>query len=150
MRNVKNLVVLYQFLRSFKNVLIPFQNLENKRSAYHIYPIMLAEGINRETVFNSMKEKGIQTSIHYPSLKSFTAYKDELSQYQTPNCDRICVQELTLPLYPTMTKGDVRYVVENFRKSPKRNNYEYSAIFIGEGIKIIAKEIYQLQGNVSQ
>jgi dTDP-4-amino-4,6-dideoxygalactose transaminase len=106
-------------LRSFKNVLIPFQNLENKRSAYHIYPIMLSEGINREAVFNSMKEKGIQTSIHYPSLKSFTAYKDELSQYQTPNCDRICVQELTLPLYPTMTKNNVDTVVENLEKSLK-------------------------------
>ena len=106
-------------LRGFKNVLIPFQNLENKRSAYHIYPIMLSEGINRETVFNSMKEKGIQTSIHYPSLKSFTAYKDQLNQYQTPNCDRICVQELTLPLYPTMTKDNVDTVVENLEKALK-------------------------------
>jgi dTDP-4-amino-4,6-dideoxygalactose transaminase len=108
-----------QLLGGNKDLTIPFQNLTNKISSYHIYPILLRDGINRESVFNSMKEKGIQTSIHYPSIKSFTAFKDELKHFSTPNCDIICPQELTLPLYPTMTKKDVELVVENLEKALK-------------------------------
>jgi dTDP-4-amino-4,6-dideoxygalactose transaminase len=98
-------------------ITIPFQNLTNKKSAYHIYPTLLSEKINRETLFNSLKEKRIQASIHYPSIKTFTAYKHELEGQHTPNCDQICPQELTLPLFPTMTKESVDLVVENLKKS---------------------------------
>jgi dTDP-4-amino-4,6-dideoxygalactose transaminase len=96
-----------------KMISIPFSNLSNKKSAYHIYPILLKKGINRELVFTSLKQKGIQASIHYPSIKSFTAYKEELKDFDIPNCDEICTQELTLPLYPTLTKEQVELVVES-------------------------------------
>jgi dTDP-4-amino-4,6-dideoxygalactose transaminase len=88
----------HKLLRTFQGIKIPFQNTWNKKLAYHIYPLMLPEGINREKVFNSMKDKGIQTSIHYPSIKSFTAYREELKNFATPKCDLISSQELTLPL----------------------------------------------------
>lgn len=108
----KELTLHYHGLLSgIKAVQIPFQNTSSKKLAYHIYPILLNVGINRESVFNAMKEKGIQTSIHYPSIKSFTAYQRETAQYSTPNCDSICPQELTLPLYPTMSKSMVEMVV---------------------------------------
>lgn len=103
-----------------KNISLPFQGLVNKASAYHIYPILLSNSINREVLFNSLKENGIQASIHYPSIKSFTAYKDEMMDYQTPNCDQICRQELTLPLYPTMTETSLELVVETLIKSIKQ------------------------------
>jgi len=107
----------HQLLSNLKGIKIPFQNTQNKKLAYHIYPLMLPEGINREMVFNSMKEKGIQTSIHYPSIKSFTAYREELKDFKTPKCDLISSQELTLPLYPTMKKDAVELVIENFEKA---------------------------------
>jgi dTDP-4-amino-4,6-dideoxygalactose transaminase len=102
-----------KLLAGQKMISIPFSNLSNKKSAYHIYPILLKKGINRELVFTSLKQKGIQASIHYPSIKSFTAYKDELKNFDIPNCDEICTQELTLPLYPTLIKEQVELVVES-------------------------------------
>lgn len=118
--NRKELTEYYSKLLTQQiGISIPFQNLSNKKSAYHIYPTLLAETINREVLFNSLKQKGIQASIHYPSIKSFTAYKDELKDYDTPNCDTICTRELTLPLYPTMTKDSVDLVVENLNKAIK-------------------------------
>jgi len=98
---------------------IPFQDLTNKKSAYHIYPTLLSASINREMLFNSLKEKGIQASIHYPSFKSFTAYKEEFKNHHTPHCDQICTQELTLPLYPTMPMESVALVVESLNKAIK-------------------------------
>ncbi len=108
-----------KLLSGNKDLSIPFQNLMMKTSSYHIYPILLRDGINREAIFNSMREKRIQTSIHYPSMKSFTAYKDDLKHFSIPNCDIICQQELTLPLYPGMTKNEVEIVVENLGKALK-------------------------------
>ena len=65
-----------------------------------------------------MKQKGIQTSIHYPSFKEFTAYR-ELGRYATPVADAICRRELTLPLYPTMDFKDVNLVTEALREAVK-------------------------------
>jgi dTDP-4-amino-4,6-dideoxygalactose transaminase len=93
-------------------ITIPFQILANKTSAYHIYPILLPDNINREELIKWMKEKGIQTSIHYPSFQSFTAYKSLFKEGSVPLCEKICKKELTLPLYPTMTKAEVNFVVE--------------------------------------
>lgn len=114
--NRKKLTEYYhKLVESIPEVHTPFRNLSNKTSAYHIYPILLAEGINRERVFNSLKENGIQASIHYPSIKSFTAYREQLKDYDIPNCDIISERELTLPLYPTMTMQQVEMVVENLK-----------------------------------
>jgi dTDP-4-amino-4,6-dideoxygalactose transaminase len=100
-------------LARIDHVRIPFEDLANKKSAYHIYPILLSPAINRESLFNSLKAKGIQASIHYPSIKSFTAYKHELSKYDVSNCDIVNEHEITLPLYPTLTTAQVDFVVEN-------------------------------------
>lgn len=105
----------HSLLKPIKQVKIPFLDLTNKKSAYHIYPILLSKEINREVLFNSLKDKGIQASIHYPSIKSFTAFKDELQHYDIPNCDVISSCEITLPLYPTMTIQQVELVVENLK-----------------------------------
>lgn len=103
----------HALLKSVPGIQIPFQSLVNKTSAYHIYPILLSQAIERGRLFNSLKEKGIQASIHYPSIKSFSAYKDELRDHHVPNCDIISKQELTLPLYPTLTFQQVEIVVDN-------------------------------------
>lgn len=109
----------HSLLKGIKEVKTPFLDLTGKKSAYHIYPILLSENINRETLFNSLKDKGIQASIHYPSIKSFTAFKDELAGYNIPNCDVVSTHEITLPLYPTMTIHQVELVVENLKLAIK-------------------------------
>jgi dTDP-4-amino-4,6-dideoxygalactose transaminase len=100
-------------------VRIPFQKLPDKKSVYHIYPILLPENINREQVFNSLKSKGIQGSIHYPPIKTFTAYQAEMKDMATPFCDKVSKGEITLPLYPTLTKDLVDLVVENLDNALK-------------------------------
>lgn len=109
----------HTLLKDVPEVSIPFQNLTNKTSAHHIYPILLDEKINREKLFNFLKEKGIQASIHYPSIKTFTAYRDQLKHYDVPNCDVVSEQELTLPLYPTLTMQQVELVVQTLKQAIK-------------------------------
>src|SRR3989304_2951349 len=62
----------HEVLADLRGISIPFLNHPYSLPSYHIYPILLDEGIDRMAVIEAMKQKGIQTSIHYPSFKEFT------------------------------------------------------------------------------
>ncbi|MBT7543832.1 MAG: DegT/DnrJ/EryC1/StrS family aminotransferase [Kordiimonadaceae bacterium] len=89
----------------------PFSQMPfDHESVYHIMPILLPVGCERKLVIDSLKAKGIQSSIHYPPFWSFSAYKDQFLAADTPVASEICERELTLPLFPTMTDEEVDLV----------------------------------------
>jgi dTDP-4-amino-4,6-dideoxygalactose transaminase len=73
-------------------------------------PVLLSDTIDRAAVIESMKQDGVQTSIHYPAIQKFSAYKDKVNS--TPKAEYVCAHELTLPLYPTMTIEEVNIVCD--------------------------------------
>lgn len=101
----------YQRLDSVEGLTIPFRNFDRGTPTYHIMPVLLPESADRLSIIEGMKEDGIQTSIHYPSIQGFTAYKDLVRP--TPIAEYISAHELTLPLYPTMTADDVDAVCDS-------------------------------------
>lgn len=107
----------HEALSSIKGLSIPFLDHADSLPSYHIYPVLLDEGIDRLAVIESLKQRGIQSSIHYPSFKEFTAYRHEMARYATPVADEISRRELTLPLYPTMGNEAVDLVVDALRDS---------------------------------
>ena len=70
------LSALYQRLLSeqLPELLVPFTQHPGL-SACHILPVLLPEAVNRLDFMNAMKTRGIQTSIHYPILPDFQAYR---------------------------------------------------------------------------
>jgi dTDP-4-amino-4,6-dideoxygalactose transaminase len=85
-------------------------------SACHLLPILLPEETPREAFMEAMKRRGIQTSIHYPPVHHFSAYRDgpppELNQTEA-----VAHRQVTLPLYPALSDDDVLFVVEAVRDS---------------------------------
>jgi dTDP-4-amino-4,6-dideoxygalactose transaminase len=73
-------------------------------------PVLLSDDVDRAAVIESMKQGGVQTSIHYPAIQSFTAYKGKVNA--APGAEHICAHELTLPLYPNMTNDDADIVCD--------------------------------------
>ncbi|MCL2197224.1 MAG: DegT/DnrJ/EryC1/StrS family aminotransferase [Treponema sp.] len=108
----------YSRLDSNPLISIPFRNFSRGKPNYHIMPILLSEKIDRMAVIESMKQAGIQTSIHYPAIQSFSAYKDKVNP--TPKAQYICAHELTLPLYPTMTVEDADVVCDTLAACTRR------------------------------
>jgi dTDP-4-amino-4,6-dideoxygalactose transaminase len=92
-------------------VVVPFENHAGI-SAAHLMPVLLPAGINRQSFMESMKLQGIQTSIHYPPIHTFTAYNGGKAKYSLPNTEEVAGRELTLPLYPAMSSADVFTVVK--------------------------------------
>ena len=102
-------------LKDVQNISIPFLDLTNIEPVYHIFPILLNKTLDRVKVITALKEDGIQSSIHYPAFKEFTAFKD-VGLNDAPIAEDIATRELTLPLYPTMTLEQVDLVCSSLKK----------------------------------
>ncbi|MFH1897712.1 MAG: DegT/DnrJ/EryC1/StrS aminotransferase family protein [Candidatus Desantisbacteria bacterium] len=102
-------------LSGVDGLIIPFVDYPNCTPAYHIFPVLLPKGVDRIRIINSLKTEGIQSSIHYPAFNEFSAYKEE-GLCDTPIANEISNQELTLPLYPTMTIDEVKMVTDALKK----------------------------------
>ncbi|PKN92338.1 MAG: DegT/DnrJ/EryC1/StrS aminotransferase [Chloroflexi bacterium HGW-Chloroflexi-6] len=82
--------------------------------ACHIMPVLLPEGSHRPDFMDAMKTRGIQTSIHYPPIPEFTAYRATAGGLDgLPVTRAVSSREVTLPLYSRMTQDDVREVVQS-------------------------------------
>ncbi len=103
-------------LKNIDKIKLPFLDLGYENiSTGHIYPIMLDKTVNRVDFINKMKEKGIQTSIHYPSMVEFEAYKGILKD-NVKIASEISENEITLPLYPKLTKKNISYIVNSIKE----------------------------------
>jgi dTDP-4-amino-4,6-dideoxygalactose transaminase len=89
---------------------VPFRYFDRGTPTWHILPILLDEGVDRQAVIDGLKQAGVQSSIHYPAIQEFTAYRDCLGD--VPLAREISQRELTLPLYPTMTDAEVDWVCD--------------------------------------
>jgi dTDP-4-amino-4,6-dideoxygalactose transaminase len=89
-------------------------------SACHIIPVILPNTIDREPVMEFLKEKQIQTSIHYPPVHTFSSFRDTYSANGAGdliNTEQVAVKELTLPLYPGLDQEKIDYVVFSLREA---------------------------------
>lgn len=82
-------------------------------TAVHLLPALLPADADRTAVMARLKEAGIQTSIHYPPVHAFTAYREP--RQDLPRTEALARRELSLPFYPAMTEADVDLVVESLR-----------------------------------
>jgi dTDP-4-amino-4,6-dideoxygalactose transaminase len=117
--NRKRNILVDRYIERFsqvKDFSIPFLDQKNIEAVYHIFPILLDSDIDRIALIGKLKEEGIQTSIHYPAFKNFTAFKD-IGLNRAPVAEDIAKRELTLPLYPTMTLNEVDLVCDSLVKA---------------------------------
>ena len=111
-----------ELLKDTEHISIPFSDyvrfahqrprLMAGKSSFHIFPILLSEGINRYDLMQELRESGIQTSIHYPPIHLFTYYRERFGYKEgmLPQTEYVGKHEVTLPLYPLMTDMDIEYV----------------------------------------
>ena len=84
------------------------------RGCHHILPALLPEGADRMRFMESLKQRGIQTSIHYPPVHHFRIYQDEWQKRAAslPVTEQAAGREVTLPLYAGMRDEQVGWVAQ--------------------------------------
>jgi dTDP-4-amino-4,6-dideoxygalactose transaminase len=90
---------------------LPFQGGRGEPS-YHIFPMLLPEGVERKQFIDKMRASGVQTSIHYPAIHRFSYYRERYQGVSLPYTELVSDREVTLPLYPTMDDAAVGIVVQ--------------------------------------
>lgn len=87
---------------------LPYGGKQEDMSVWHIYPVFCEERDRLQTYLNA---HGIGTNIHYPvPPHKQPAYK-ELNGQSMPVCERLCAQELSLPLNPALTLPQQEYII---------------------------------------
>ena len=105
---IKNAALYDRYLRGIRDISIPIVRKDSKHS-YHLYVIRVKE---RDNLVQHLKDKGIETAIHYPkALPNLKAY--EYLSYKTsdfPVSSEYQNSILSLPMYPELTEEEIKYV----------------------------------------
>ena len=102
---------------SLKEIVTPHVE-RDRETAWHLYVIKLnveALRIDRNSFIEKLREKGIETSVHFIPLHRHPFYKNTF-RYDSkdfPNAEWIYERSISLPIYPGMKDEEVDYVIEN-------------------------------------
>ena len=81
------------------------ERLGERESAHHLAVAILPEGVDREAVRAVLTEARIQTSVHYPPIHRFSAYRGGDGSRPLPRTEAIADRIVTLPLFGHMTEA---------------------------------------------
>lgn len=85
------------------------QHVDPQHNVYHLFPIFCEE---RDRLQQHLKERGIETLIHYPIAPHQQECYREYAHLSLPITEQIHRTELSLPIGPTMTLEEAQKVVE--------------------------------------
>jgi dTDP-4-amino-4,6-dideoxygalactose transaminase len=100
--------------------IVPFSKNEEMETSYHLYPLRIKgfEESDRAKVIEILAKKDIPTNVHFIPLPMFTLYKNlEYKMEDYPNAYNQYKNEITLPVYSTLSLEDAKYMIEELIKA---------------------------------
>jgi dTDP-4-amino-4,6-dideoxygalactose transaminase len=81
-------------------------------SAYHLMPLLLPPGVDRDCFQSQLKAHRIQSSVHYPPSHLFSHYRRAYGYRpgDLPVTEDVAAREVSLPLHARMRESDVDLV----------------------------------------
>ena len=80
-------------------------------SAYHLYPILLKNPANKKKVFEALRKKKIGVQVHYIPVYRHPYYQQlGYKKGLCPISEDFYQREISIPMYPGLTKKDIEYV----------------------------------------
>ena len=87
-------------LAGLPRVLLPYDDAGVTRSSCYVMPIVVDDDGRRDGVRRRLRdEHGIQTSVFYPAVHEFTAYRTRFGAQRLPHSERVARTEITIPLF---------------------------------------------------
>lgn len=86
--------------------------------AWHLYPIRVAEGVDRTSFFRSMRAENIGVNVHYIPVPLHPYYRERFGYRggEFPVAEKAYSQLISLPMFHAMTTQDVEDVIEAVHK----------------------------------
>jgi dTDP-4-amino-4,6-dideoxygalactose transaminase len=104
-------------LGDLPDLVFPFADAQVAHSSCYIMPLMLRAPERRAAFRTELRARGIQTSVLYPAIHEFSAYRQRYPDVTLPRTEEAARCEVTLPLYPHMTEEDQGRVLAAVREA---------------------------------
>ena len=115
--NQRRREITYKYWHAFADTPLglPFSKTMQGEPSFHIFPVLLPEKVQREAFMVNLRNAGIQSSIHYRPIHTFSYYREKYGDMNLPVTDAVARREVTLPLFPTMTDEQINAVIETVK-----------------------------------
>ena len=112
--------VAHLYYEGIKNPIVTLPVLlPDEQNAYHLFPILVGGG-KRDALHDYLEQNGVGTVIHYPiaphKQECYAKEAWNVPQLSLPITERLADEELSLPIGPTITEGEVKEVIELINK----------------------------------
>lgn len=105
-----------ELLRDVPGLAFPFTDESVADSSCYVMPITVDEPARRDPLRIALREQhGVQTSVFYPAVHEFTAYRERVPHASLPKTERVARSEVTIPLFPHLTHEQQDRVVGALR-----------------------------------
>lgn len=99
-------------LAELPGLIVPFEEDQVECSCCYVMPVMLEDIERRGALRVALREvHGVQTSVFYPAVHEFTAYRERFPGLSLPHTERAARAEVTLPLYPHLSESEQDHVI---------------------------------------
>jgi len=105
---------------SFSWAELPPANTEEKKSSCHLYALRIKaiSESQRDQMIELISNTGVSVNVHFQPLPLLTVFKKrdyQISEY--PRAYDSYAREISLPIYPELDEGKIRYIVDAVEKS---------------------------------
>jgi len=99
-------------LADVPGLIVPYTDELVESSCCYVMPILLEDPARRDAFRHALRDRhGVQTSIFYPAIHEFSAYRWRSPELSLPNTEFAARAEVTIPLYPHMTDEQQERVI---------------------------------------
>jgi len=90
-----------------------------KKSAYHVFPIIFQSIKFRDLFIKFMKINNVECFFHYYPLH-LSSYGKKISKYKLKNTEKVYNGLVRLPIYPSLKKEELSYIIKQIVKFDKK------------------------------
>jgi dTDP-4-amino-4,6-dideoxygalactose transaminase len=102
-----------RLLAGVPGLTVPFSDQSVDTSSCYVMPVMVNDPHRRGPLRSALRQvHGVQTSIFYPAVHEFTAYRQRFPETSLPQSELAARSEVTLPLFAHMTDSEQDRVVQ--------------------------------------
>jgi dTDP-4-amino-4,6-dideoxygalactose transaminase len=93
-------------------LVVPYTDADVEHSSCYVMPVLVEDVDRRDEIRLALRERhGVQTSIFYPAVHEFTAYRERFGAPSLPQTEHAARAEITIPLHMAMDDAALERVV---------------------------------------
>jgi dTDP-4-amino-4,6-dideoxygalactose transaminase len=93
-------------LAQIDGLLVPYADEDVEHSSCYVMPVLVRDVERRDAIRLALRDRyGVQTSIFYPAVHEFTAYRERYGVQSLPHTEHAARAEITIPLHAGMDEA---------------------------------------------